>query len=166
MKVTYEHYLAIYELCRDGVSARNANEILPLTLSGTKSLLAKMVKSGYLTTTKHYEKSVCHCTYWQSKGGKLLLDKFVADGIKKIEQIAEKKKARLAELSKRDSYQNMTDAQINGHEARQNPKKFSVENAKHETSTGYIVKGFDGFHSGNIERARQRVFANSSCGMV
>lgn len=82
MKVTYENYLEVFELCKTGVSARQANEILPLTLSGTKSLLATMVKNKYLTTTKHYEKSVCHCTYWQSEGGKVLLDKFILMALK------------------------------------------------------------------------------------
>ena len=166
MKVSYKNYTDVFELAKDGISTRDAFGILPITLPGTKSLLSMMVKNKFLRTTKHWENSTCFNTYWQEENGRELLYAYVEEKENKIKINQEKKEAYMEELKKRDAYKKMTNVQIEEAESKRKEKSYTVENSKHATATGYIVKGLDGFHSGKIERVRQKAYVGSTANII
>ena len=69
----------------------------------------------------------------------------------------------LAELNK---LQKKSDEEFRDTEKEIKKEEYSVNKAITKTATGYIVNGMNGYHSGKIERARQKTYVGSTAELI
>jgi hypothetical protein len=69
----------------------------------------------------------------------------------------------LAELNK---LQKKSDEEFRDTEKEIKKEEYSVNKAITKTATGYVVHGINGFHSGKIQRARQKTYVGSTAELI
>jgi hypothetical protein len=69
----------------------------------------------------------------------------------------------LAELNK---LQKKSDEEFRDTEKEIKEQEYSVNKAITKTATGYVVHGINGYHSGKIERARQKIYVGSTAELI